>query len=326
MQQNDSDSHAESADSDRASQIQEASAAGVRFVPPERLNCPLGRRVRQAPNEPVALSWLSQRHLWLDDGERVWLEPSAETVGMPELDRGTRWLLTGWNARGRHCSLSENDAAQAELTGQVLEHGAEVIRRVATVPPDGSWLEETLMVTGLDVWEAQELAAAAGQHAVSAWDGDVLLVLVTGPDGQQQRSARRCSLVRRARHCPMRLDDVDGARCFMWGGPYGSAAIHAASLWTSHRSLLLDWMGCDACQDGALPTLGPWGRARGAISVHDQLLPSRHGGWSWRPYEDAERPEPRPSDVVHRYADGAGDQLASGVTGLDDTTPEPPGR
>ena len=81
--------------------------------------------------------------------------------------------------------------------------------------------------------------------------------------------------------CPMRVDDIVGARCAMHGGPYGSRAIHASAIWASHRSVLLPRLGCDSCAGGTEPTLGPLGNTHGPILLRDLGLASRYGGYVW---------------------------------------------
>lgn len=82
--------------------------------------------------------------------------------------------------------------------------------------------------------------------------------------------------------CPMRTDDLPGARCVIRGGPWISASIHAASIWVTHRQLLLERLGCASCENGTQPTLGPLAHMRGPISLEEHQISSRYSGYSWR--------------------------------------------
>jgi hypothetical protein len=73
-----------------------------------------------------------------------------------------------------------------------------------------------------------------------------------------------------------------GARSVLRGGSSLSRLSTPAAVWASHRRLLLPRFGCDACADGSLPTLGPWGSAEGPETFSDLIVPSRFGGWAWR--------------------------------------------
>jgi hypothetical protein len=142
-------------------------------------------------------------------------------------------------------------------------------------------LEEHLVVTDLPAAVVVRIAAEAGQPAVVAQADHALTVVPTELRDDVERVSTPFVVEPLPRTCPMRVDDVQGARCVMRGGPWISASIHAAAIWKAHRQLLLDTFGCIPCDNGNLPTLGPLGRIAGAVSLTEMILPSRYGGWAW---------------------------------------------
>ena len=75
-------------------------------------------------------------------------------------------------------------------------------------------------------------------------------------------------------HCPARYPANDDKQCTMVGGPFGSAAIHAAGIWGTTRKQFLSRLGCTPCKTQPAPTSG-------AILLHQPDMPSRFGGFQW---------------------------------------------
>jgi hypothetical protein len=65
--------------------------------------------------------------------------------------------------------------------------------------------------------------------------------------------------------------------CAPYGGPYGSAAIEAAAIWSFQGKLLINALGCSVCQQPGQP----YRRRTGAIAINPAAVPSRFGGWQW---------------------------------------------
>jgi hypothetical protein len=191
-----------------------------------------------------------------------------------------RWLITAWNPVGRHCSLRENEGASQRLIARVVRVGGAIARTLATTPPTRAWLEDTLLVSGLDRPTVVGLAVEFEQPAVTAWTADALVILPTGLTGEVAPASLGWVEQIVPLTCPMRSDDIPGERCILHGGPFISASMHAAAIWRDHRRLLTSRLRCEPCDDGRGPTLGPYG-AGGVITLSDVLLGSRYGGYAW---------------------------------------------
>jgi hypothetical protein len=264
--------------------LQAAHDARVPYLDPRELGSHSGRREQALPAMDVATSYPSQVYVRVRHRVREIVRPLAEDVEPGDLERpDTVWLLTGWNPDGRASTLAEQAQSNARLRQRVLQAGGRIVGVGVTAARDRSWIEDHLRVTGLSADVAIRIGEESGQPAVPALLHEAVVVVPTG-----RLPAIRLSAVATVTHhqvartCPMRVDDEARARCTLRGGPFGSAAIHAAAVWANHRGLLLPRFGCDACADGSLPTLGPWGAAEGAESLTDLVVPSRFGGWAWR--------------------------------------------
>src|SRR4051794_2160870 len=86
----------------------------------------------------------------------------------------------------------------------------------------------------------------------------VLTVVPTGLHDDVELVSRRFVVEPHPTTCPMLVDGVRGARCVMRGGPWTSASIQAAAIWTDHRRLLLARFACAACENGRCRL---WGRS-----------------------------------------------------------------
>jgi len=289
-------------------EIRRAHAARVPYLLPAEVGTHEGRHVRQRPKATpwVAYSW--QQHTWHVAGGRLVLRPT--TTGIPphpdqppelrdriqalQKEQGIaiaptvdeepddHWILTAWNPVGRPSTLAENLAANDRLREAVEDLGG-VVGDVATTPPDRSWLEDSVLVAGIDDDAARTLAEAAGQPMYTALSPSRMSLRPTRFVQWPTFVCGREETVVPA-SCPMRTDDEPGALCAMHGGPWVSASIHAATVWQAHRHLLVTRLGCGPCADGTLPTLGPLGRTGGPIAVpgSELILASRYGGYAWR--------------------------------------------
>lgn len=269
-------------------EIQRAQDARVPYVEPEGLGRPEGRRTRQRPNVSVVESYLTQQHVWRSaDGTVVTRAAAAgrpSAADLAESEQPDRWLVTAWNPVGNRRTLAQNEAANDRLARDVEAAGGQVHAVVATVPPDRSWVEDTLVVSGLDEDALIAIALDYWQPAFAGLSPTTLTVVSTGLIPGLRRAVAMREDVVGSPTCPMRSDDEPGALCTMRGGPWISAAIHAAAIWRVHRGLLLSRLGCRPCADGTRPTLGPLGKAVGPIEVRPNGLDlaSRYGGYVWR--------------------------------------------
>lgn len=254
---------------------------------PEVLNDHRLRRVRPDPSLPVSASYADQEYRVTDeDGRDHLLQPVPETPLERECDLPVELpvhLVSGWHPQGRPSDYGDCQGGHDTLHNALLAVGGYPIRQAVAMPSDSSWFEEQLMVGELTDEQAVAVGREHGQAAVVRWDRDALVVLPTGlrDDIVATRSPWRLTPV--GKTCPMRRDDDPVARCREYGGPYGSRAIHAAALWQAHRAVAVGLLGCAPCRNGTGPIDGPWGRSRGGISLSDEVLGSRYGGYTWQP-------------------------------------------
>jgi hypothetical protein len=229
-------------------------------------------------------SYAAQEHVSLRRGVRILVRGRLDEVVpvQPGWFGLAKWLISAWNPLGAPATRSANVARTERLLADLRRAGGLVSDVLATSPPDRSWVEDTVVVVGLEEEQVRDLARHYGQPAVTEWRDDRLRIVPTGLVTDLDEVTRRAVAEVRAATCPMRVDDLDGERCAMRGGPWTSGSIHAASLWATHRRLLLERLGCDACGGGSRPTLGPLGAVVGPVDLHEPLLASRYGGYAWR--------------------------------------------
>ena len=266
-------------------EFQRAQDARVPYLSPANNGDADGRHVRVPSDIPLAETYARQEHTSLRRGMRAVvrarLDQTVPTPAPEEFYGITKWLITAWNPLGEVCSLEQNVERTQRLITRIKAETTVFGEVVATTPPDRSWVEDTVLFAGCTPEETVEIAREFGQPAVTAWRDSYLTVFPTGLVDDLDVVTREAVVELRPQTCPMRVDDLDDARCAMHGGPYGSRAIHASAVWASHRELLLPRLGCDPCADGTEPTLGPLGKAGGPILVGDIGLASRYGGYVW---------------------------------------------
>lgn len=265
-------------------EIERAHEARVPYLSPENPGTPEGRVVRLPAAGSLATSYATQGHTSLRHGRRAVLRGRLDaTVATPTEFFGiTKWMLSAWSPNGDPGALEENVARTEELLDELRSRGALIAEVLATTPPDRAWLEDTVVFAGLDVETVVRVAREHGQPALTAWRDTYLTVIPTGLVDDIEETTREAIVELRPQTCPMRVDDIEGARCAMHGGPYGSRAIHAAAIWSTHRQLLLTRLGCDPCAGGTEPTLGPLGSTVGPVMLGEIDIASRYGGYVWR--------------------------------------------
>ena len=81
------------------------------------------------------------------------------------------------------------------------------------------------------------------------------------------------------RTCPLIPGSGCGDLCEMYGGPWGSRAITAASRWESRRARMIRALGCDTCGDGAIKVFAGklFAGGRATIPIRPDIsTPTRH--------------------------------------------------
>ena len=264
-------------------EFQHAQDARVPYLSPANNGDADGRHVRVESEIDLAETYATQEHTSLRRGMRAVVRARLdETAPTPDEFYGiTKWFITAWNPLGEISSLEQNVERTDHLVARINAETTVFGEVLATTPPDRSWVEDTVVFAGGTVETMVAIGRACGQPAVTAWRDQYLTVYPTGLSDEITEVTREVIVELRPQTCPMRVDDLDGARCAMHGGPYGSRAIHASAVWATHRGLLLPRLGCDPCADGTEPTLGPLGKVGGPILIGDIGLASRYGGYVW---------------------------------------------
>jgi hypothetical protein len=219
-------------------------------------------------------------HVSRDGDRRIAMTPKA-LVGHdlpPWLPDARAWFISAWNTHGIASTLAENLARTLDLRQAVIKLGASRAGDVVTAPPDLSWVEDAMVVDGLDSSEATALGRAFGQPAVTALGPGQLAIVPTGIRADVRAATLDAELREWSSGCPLRPGEA--GPCHGDGGPWGSAAIHAAALWTTHRSVVLPRLGCGVCLDGRSEH-DPFGGRGAAAVLNEPALPSRYGGFSW---------------------------------------------
>ena len=267
-------------------EIEQAHNARVPYLSPDNIGDPDGRLVRVPPSVPLAESYATQEHHSLRRGMRAIvrarLDSTSPTPKPEEVYGITKWMVTAWNPLGRVCTFDENTELNCDLLERLMSEQilfGEVLR---TTPPNRSWLEDTYVFAGMDEASVRDVARAFGQPAFTAWRDKYLTVIPTGLVDGLETVTREVTVELRPMTCPMRVDDLEEKKCVIHGGPFGSRAIHAAAIWSTHRELIMPRLGCTPCGGGVDPTLGPLAGAGGPVMLTDIGLASRHGSYVWR--------------------------------------------
>lgn len=142
--------------------------------------------------------------------------------------------------------------------------------------PGREWVETGAVVLGQSRDKIVSKALHFGQEAVLLWDERGISVISTGLSADVvDWPPVAVAMSRALLGCPMRFGAE--AICVRQGGPYGSRAIAAASLWEQHRALLVSALGCTVCEGGVV-----CGNGR-PLAGSSSYVPSRRGGWQWGP-------------------------------------------
>lgn len=188
-------------------------------------------------------------------------------------------ILTAWNQFGKPTEEAEN----LENNQKVREHLEKRnlnFESILTLASNYRWLEDAFLVKGLTFQQAEDIATAFGQLAfITLHENKATLRLTTNASfmGRSRGYEESFYLSKREvtyNHCPARFPANDDSKCRQIGGPFGSAAIHAAAIWSSTRKQFLSRVGCTPCQTPPEPRSG-------AILVHEPEVPSRFGGFQW---------------------------------------------
>jgi hypothetical protein len=146
------------------------------------------------------------------------------------------------------------------------------------------WLEDSFLVEGLTFKQAEDIATAFGQLAFITLEKNKATVWLTtnasfmGLPRETELSTNIQVTEITYNHCPARYPANDENKCTMVGGPFGSAAIHAAGIWSTTRKQFLTRLGCTPCNTKPQSPVTP---KDGSILLSEPDMPSRFGGFQW---------------------------------------------
>ncbi len=231
------------------------------------------RHKRFPAQETLIASYLHQQYRFQNKN----LKESKSETSNHNLD-GV--ILTAWNQFGKPTQEIENLKNNEDLKAHLEKRNLE-IEPILTLASNFRWLEDAYLVKGLTFQQAEDIATAFGQLAfIILHDNKATLRLTNNasfmglPRDYEESTYVNLTEVT-YKHCPARYPSADKSQCKMVGGPYGSAAIHAAGIWQTTRKQFVSRLGCDPCATGPEPR-------DGAILINEPCMPSRFGGFQWR--------------------------------------------
>ena len=192
-------------------------------------------------------------------------------------------ILTAWNKFGAPTEEQQNIEQNEELKQHLEERNLRV-EPILTLASNYRWLEDAYFVEGLTFQQAEDIATAFGQLAFITLEANKAIVRLTtnasfiGLPRETELTTNIQVTEVTFNHCPARYPANDENKCTMVGGPFGSAAIHAAGIWRTTRKHFLTRLGCTPCNT---PAQTPSKPKDGAILVSEPDMPSRFGGFQW---------------------------------------------
>ena len=233
------------------------------------------RRKRYPAQESLFGSYLHQQYLF----RNLKLTPTdkEETLNLNGV------ILTAWNQFGQPTEEQQNEKQNQKLK-EHLEKRSLNPEPILTLASNFRWLEDSYFVEGLTFQQAEDIATAFGQLAfITLKYNKAILRLTTNASFLGLPWETELTTFIKAeeityKHCPARYPANDKQKCTMVGGPFGSAAIHAAAIWQTTRDQFVKRLGCTPCNRPANLAQGPGG---GAILVSQPNMPSRFGGFQW---------------------------------------------
>ena len=234
------------------------------------------RRKRFPAQETLLGSYLHQQY-------RIGTRELVPTEKKSKSHKLKGFILTAWNKFGQPTKEDQNVKQNQKLLEHLVGRNLKV-EPILTLASNFRWLEDSYYVEGISIQQAEDIATAYGQLAfIALTENKATIRLTTNASfmGLPRETALELSLEAKEvtyNHCPARLPANNKSKCTMVGGPYGSAAIHAAGIWQTTRDQFLRRLGCTPCNKGIQPVGGPGG---GAILLNQPDMPSRFGGFQW---------------------------------------------
>ena len=233
-------------------------------------------RKRQPAQESVFDSYANQ-HYRLNLGGRLFqLAPVDQKTQLPETDErpvAPGFIISAWNPNGDPAFENDNDDANDRLERDLARF---TYTPLVTLARNSRWIEHSFLVHGINRDKAIELARKYGQKGlVALTDTSLEVILVDAPTPANSQPLKVIELP--VAPCPLMLEFEAEKECRPYGGPWTSSSIEAAAIWSFQSKLLINALGCSACQQPDQP----YRQRTGAIAINRAAVPSRFGGWQW---------------------------------------------
>jgi hypothetical protein len=239
-------------------------------------------RKRQPAQETVFDSYANQHYRLELDGRLFQLAPVDQETQLPETEErpvAPGFIISAWNPNGDPAFENDNNDANEQLERDLAHF---TYTPLVTLARNSRWIERSFLVQGINRDKAIELARKYGQKGlVALTDNTLEVILVDEPTPANSQTLKVIELP--VAPCPLMLEFEAENECRPYGGPYGSAAIEAAAVWSFQSKLLIGALGCSVCQKPSQP----YRQRSGAIAIRPAAVPSRFGGWQWMPRKEA---------------------------------------
>jgi hypothetical protein len=200
---------------------------------------------------------------------------------------GAGIIIGAWHPEGVTSTAAQRRVQWNMLLELVEETGLPSL--VMTALQSGSqWVEPVVFVTGLSRGAAEEIAQELGQRAVVELDRARVHPLIL--DGTQSLGYAWSLHALAGAPCALSLGCELTFSPKRVGGPYVSRSREVASLWSSHRKLTHELLGCDPCQNGASVATVSGKNIPGAPIALSEVLPATRYTYSRHVREGDEPP------------------------------------
>ncbi len=248
---------------------------------------------QSARDQKISKSYRTQSYRFSVSGIKYELGPTkSSTAQSSDPNKEIQALLplhfiSAWHPNGGPSTLEACQQSAVSLEEDLARKRLPHIV-ATTIAKDQSWFEGSMGVQGLTNEEAVEIGLRHGQAAITRWDLDGIHVLPTGLVSIQPASFAYQLVQLAKQECPVRKFGTKGEKCVLHGGPWTSASMTAAVIWTTRRRIALSLLGCDACADGKDGIYGPsgalMGLSGGVIILKEVFIESRYAGYGFGEY------------------------------------------
>jgi hypothetical protein len=174
----------------------------------------------------------------------------------------------------------------AELVDFLAGRGIQAWTAMAA-DPRREWIDRVVVAAATELGQVTTAAEVLWQPFLSVWRPDpshtwgVVDVVELGGRRRDAVVASGPAVLHRVevRACPLIPDAGCGDLCTMYGGPWVSRSITAATRWEARRARMIRALGCDTCGDGAIKVFAGQvlgGKRQGIPIRPDISTPTRH--------------------------------------------------